>query len=50
MIAALVFSYAALPISAFVSGRYSASERTVLVNNDAHDTPEKFVAAESNGL
>lgn len=49
MIAALVFAYTALPISAFVAGRYSALERTVLINNEVHTT-QKYSATNGNGL
>lgn len=49
MIAALVFAFAALPISAFVAGRYSALERTVLINNEGHST-QKYSATNGNGL
>jgi hypothetical protein len=50
MIAALVFAYTALPISAFVAGRYSASERTILINNDVHQGTQKYLSTGSNGL
>jgi len=49
MIAAIVFAYTALPISAFVAGRYSALERSVLINNESHTT-QKYSATNSNGL
>jgi len=49
MIAAVVFAYTALPISAFVAGRYSALERSVLINNDVHST-QKYSATNGNGL
>jgi len=49
MIAAIVFAYTALPISAFVAGRYSALERSVLINNDVHTT-QKYSATNANGL
>ncbi len=49
MIAAIVFAYTALPISAFVAGRYSAMERSVLINNDVH-TSQKYSATNGNGL
>ena len=50
MIAALVFAYTALPISAFVAGRYSVLERGVLINNEAHRGAQKYSATGSNGL
>ena len=50
MIAALVFAYTALPIAAFVAGRYSALERSVLINNDAHHGTQKYSATNGNGL
>jgi hypothetical protein len=49
MIAAVVFAYTALPISAFVAGRYSALERGVLINNEVHGT-QKYSATNGNGL
>jgi len=49
MIAAVVFAYTALPIAAFVAGRYSALERTVLINNEVHTT-QKYSATNGNGL
>jgi len=49
MIAAMVFAYTALPISAFVAGRYSALERSVLINNEVHST-QKYSATNANGL
>lgn len=49
MIAAVVFAYTALPISAFVAGRCSALERSVLINNDVHTT-QKYSATNGNGL
>jgi hypothetical protein len=48
MIAAIVFAYTALPISAFVAGRYSALERSVLINNEVHST-QKYSATNANG-
>jgi hypothetical protein len=48
MIAAIVFAYTALPISAFVAGRYSALERSVLINNEGHST-QKYSATNGNG-
>ena len=50
MIAALVFAYTALPIAAFVAGRYSVLERGVLINNEAHRGAQKYSATGSNGL
>jgi uncharacterized membrane protein len=50
MIAALVFAYTALPIAAFVAGRYSVLERSVLINNEAHRGTQKYSATGSNGL
>lgn len=49
MIAAIVFAYSALPIAAFVAGRYSALERSVLINNEGHTT-QKYSATNGNGL
>jgi len=49
MIAAIVFAYTALPISAFVAGRYSALERSVLINNEVHST-QKYSTTNANGL
>jgi len=48
-IAALVFAYSALPIAAFVAGRFSALERSVLINNEVH-TAQKYSATNGNGL
>lgn len=50
MIASVVFSYAALPLAAFVAGRYSALERNALVNNGIHLTTQKYSATNGNGL
>ncbi|CAF0823700.1 unnamed protein product [Adineta ricciae] len=50
MIAAVVFAYTALPLSAFVAGRYSTYERTALVNNGVHLTTQKYSATNGNGL
>ena len=47
MIAALVFAYSALPISAFVAGRYSAYDR--YVNNGHVNNGQKYVPASTNG-
>ena len=44
MVAAIVFAYAALPLSAFVAGRYSALERNTLVSNGVHLTTQKYSA------
>lgn len=49
MIAAVVFAYAALPISAFIAGQYSALERRILSNNELNDT-QKYSGANGNGL
>ena len=50
MIAAVVFAYTALPLSAFVAGRHSTFERTALVNNGVHLTTQKYSATNANGL
>ncbi len=50
MIAAVVFAYTALPLSAFVAGRYSAVERATLANNGVHLTTQKYSATGANGL
>lgn len=50
MIAAVVFAYTALPLSAFVAGRYSALEQHALVNNGVHLTTQKYSATNANGL
>ena len=42
MLAAIVFGYVALPISAFIAGRYSAYDRYI---NDG----QKYVPAATNG-
>jgi hypothetical protein len=49
MIAAIVFAYVALPISAFVAGRYSTFERTAFVNNGVHLSNQKYSATANNG-
>ncbi|CAF2317735.1 unnamed protein product [Rotaria sp. Silwood2] len=49
MIAAIVFAYTALPISAFVTGRTSALGRTVLINNEHHGI-QKYSTTNGNGL
>lgn len=50
MVAAVVFAYAALPLSAFVAGRYSALERTSMGTNGVHLTTQKYSATNTNGL
>ncbi len=50
MVAAIVFAYTALPLSAFVAGRYSALERNTLINNGVPLTTQKYSATNSNGL
>jgi len=50
MIAAVVFAYTALPLSAFVAGRYSALERNALINNGVPLTTQKYSATNGNGL
>jgi len=47
MIAAIVFGYVALPISAFIAGRYSAYDR--YVNNGHVHNGQKYVPASTNG-
>ncbi|CAF0786755.1 unnamed protein product [Rotaria sordida] len=47
MISAIVFAYAALPISAFIAGRYSAYDR--YVNNGHVHNGQKYVPASTNG-
>ncbi|CAF3362777.1 unnamed protein product [Rotaria sp. Silwood1] len=49
MIAVIVFTYAALRISAFVTGRSSALGRCVLINNEYHDI-QKYSTTNGNGL
>jgi amino acid permease len=49
MIAAVVFAFTALPLSAFVAGRYSTYERAALVNNGVHLTTQKYSATNGNG-
>jgi len=49
MIAAVVFAYTALPLSAFVAGRYSTFVRSALVNNGVHLTTQKYSATSANG-
>ena len=50
MVAAVVFSYTALPLSAFVAGRYSALERNALINGGVPLTTQKYSATNGNGL
>lgn len=47
MIAAMVFAYSALPISAFIAGRYSAFDR--FVPNGHVVNGQKYVATSTNG-
>jgi len=47
MIAAIVFGYVALPISAFIAGRYSAYDR--YINNGHVHNGQKYVPASTNG-
>ncbi|CAF0850167.1 unnamed protein product [Adineta ricciae] len=47
MVAAVVFGYAALPMSAFIAGRYSAYDR--YVNNGHVSNGQKYVPAATNG-
>jgi cytochrome c biogenesis factor len=47
MLAAIVFGYVALPISAFIAGRYSAYDR--YVNNGQIHNGQKYVPASTNG-
>lgn len=49
MIAAVVFAYTALPLAAFVAGRYSTYERAALVTNGVHLTTQKYSATNGNG-
>jgi len=46
MIASIVFGYCALPISAFIAGRYSAYDRYI---NNGHINGQKYVPASTNG-
>jgi len=48
MIATIVFAYIALPLSAFVAGRYSSLERNALVNSGIHLTTQKYSATNAN--
>ncbi len=50
MIAAVVFAYTALPLSAFVAGRYSTLERAALVNTGIHLSTQKYSATNANGV
>jgi hypothetical protein len=47
MVASIVFGYAALPISAFIAGRYSAYDR--YMNNGHAHNGQKYVPASTNG-
>lgn len=47
MLAAIVFGYVALPISAFIAGRYSAYDR--YINNGHVHNGQKYVPAATNG-
>jgi len=47
MIAAIVFAYTALPISAFMAGRYSAFDRFVTTTHVTNG--QKYVSASTNG-
>jgi len=47
MISAIVFGYCALPISAFIAGRYSAYDR--YVNNGHVHNGQKYVPTSTNG-
>jgi hypothetical protein len=47
MIAAIVFAYSALPISAFIAGRYSAFDR--FVTNGHVTNGQKYVPTSTNG-
>lgn len=47
MIAAIVFAYTALPISAFIAGRYSAFDR--FVANGHATNGQKYVSTSTNG-
>jgi len=47
MISAIVFGYVALPISAFIAGRYSAYDR--FMNNGHVHNGQKYVPASTNG-
>ncbi|CAF0871526.1 unnamed protein product [Rotaria sp. Silwood1] len=47
MISAIVFTYVALPMSAFIAGRYSAYDR--YINNGHVHNGQKYVPASTNG-
>jgi len=47
MISGIVFGYVALPISAFIAGRYSAYDR--YINNGHVHNGQKYVPASTNG-
>jgi hypothetical protein len=47
MIAAIVFAYSALPMAAFIAGRYSALDR--FVTNGHVTNGQKYVPASTNG-
>lgn len=47
MISAIVFVYCALPISAFIAGRYSAYDR--YMNNGHVHNGQKYIPASTNG-
>jgi hypothetical protein len=47
MIAAVVFAYTALPISAFIAGRYSAFDRFVTTTHVTNG--QKYVSTSTNG-
>ncbi|CAF4593287.1 unnamed protein product [Rotaria sp. Silwood2] len=47
MISAIVFNYAALPMSAFIAGRYSAYD--CYINNGHVHNGQKYVPAATNG-
>ena len=49
MIAAVVFAYTALSLSAFVAGRYSVFERIALVSEGVHLNTQKYSATTANG-
>jgi zinc transporter ZupT len=47
MVTSIVFAYAALPISAFVAGRYSAYDR--YMNNGQMHNGQKYLPTATNG-
>ncbi|CAM4864714.1 unnamed protein product [Rotaria socialis] len=49
MMGAIIFACAALSISGFVAGQYSALEQRVLINNETHDV-QKYPITNGNGL